>query len=48
MIRPPRDDIDRLLNLLEAIAETVDQMTDEEVQAELAEARGPKPPCHAS
>lgn len=31
------DDIDRLLNLLEAVADSVDNMSDEEVQAELEE-----------
>lgn len=40
MIYPPRDDIDLLLNLLEVIAESVDQMTDEEVLAELEEEGG--------
>ena len=45
MICPPRDDIDLLLNLLEVLAESVDQMSDEEVQAELEEEGGETPPC---
>ena len=35
---PSRDEIDRLLSLLEAVEDGVSRMSDEEVQAELAEA----------
>lgn len=39
---PERDDTDRLTTLLEAIADSILQMSDEEIQAELAE-EGPRP-----
>lgn len=41
------DDVDRLINLLQAIADSVDKMSDEEVRAELEE-EGDSTFCHSA
>ena len=36
-IRPPRDDIDRLSNIVDAMCDDIMNMSDEEIAAEMAE-----------